>query len=68
MVLLPLRMKGDCRIQRVGQKNAANTEEATENCSEAHQDSAVTVADRKQVKTIHRVSTVGRLQPYFLIL
>jgi len=68
MVLLAFRVKEGRWIKTLGRDHTANMEQITESWGKARQDSAVAVADRKQFEPLHRTSTVGRLQPYFLIL
>jgi len=68
VVLPAFGVKEGCWIKALGRDHTSNVEQFTESWGEARQDSAVAVADRKQFEALHRASTVGRLQPYFLIL
>ena len=68
MILLAFPMQSERWIERLGYHGARDLEQSAEILRQTAEKPAVDVADRDQFKALHRVSTVGRLQPYFLIL
>src|SRR5580704_195919 len=68
VILLALGVERKRWVQRLRKNCTRHAKQTLQIPGKPNQETAIAVADREQMQTVHRTSATGRLQPYFLIL